>query len=141
MNDRLKSVQNLLLEALEIESASERAAFVSEACAGNLALQKEIEELIRAQDSAGHFLPENPAQDGARAAALGAVEALAGPMLDAELLGIEKPGDRIGRYKLVQKLGEGGCGTVCLAEQEQPARRLEALEVIKLGMDTRQVVA
>ena len=53
----------------------------------------------------------------------------------------EKPGDRIGRYKLLQQIGEGGCGVVYLAEQEQPVRRRVALKVIKLGMDTKQVIA
>src|SRR5439155_2359414 len=53
----------------------------------------------------------------------------------------EKPGDKIGRYKLLQKIGEGGCGVVYMAEQEEPIRRRVALKVIKLGMDTRQVIA
>jgi WD40 repeat protein len=53
----------------------------------------------------------------------------------------EKPGDSIGRYKLLQPIGEGGCGIVYMAEQEQPVRRRVALKVIKLGMDTRQVIA
>src|ERR1700756_3064558 len=53
----------------------------------------------------------------------------------------EKPGDRIGRYKLLQQIGEGGCGTVYMAEQTEPVRRRVALKVIKLGMDTKQVIA
>jgi hypothetical protein len=53
----------------------------------------------------------------------------------------EKPGDRIGRYKLLEKIGEGGCGVVYLAEQAEPIRRRVALKVVKLGMDTRQVIA
>ncbi|MBL8760387.1 MAG: serine/threonine protein kinase, partial [Phycisphaerae bacterium] len=53
----------------------------------------------------------------------------------------EQPGQRIGVYKLLQRLGEGGFGSVFMAEQEQPVRRQVALKVIKLGMDTRQVVA
>jgi len=53
----------------------------------------------------------------------------------------ERAGDRIGRYKLLQQIGEGGCGVVYMAEQEEPVRRRVALKVIKLGMDTRQVVA
>src|SRR6476660_3664758 len=53
----------------------------------------------------------------------------------------EKPGDRIGRYKLLQKIGEGGCGAVYMAEQEEPVRRRVALKIIKAGMDTRQVTA
>src|SRR6266850_4775641 len=53
----------------------------------------------------------------------------------------EKPGDRIGRYRLLEEIGHGGCGVVYMAEQEQPVRRRVALKVIKLGMDTHQVVA
>ena len=53
----------------------------------------------------------------------------------------EKPGDRIGRYKLLQQIGEGGCGVVYMAEQEEPVRRRVALKVIKLGMDTKSVIA
>jgi hypothetical protein len=54
---------------------------------------------------------------------------------------LEQAGDRIGRYKLLQKIGEGGRGTVYMAEQEEPVRRRVALKVIKLGMDSKQVVA
>jgi tetratricopeptide (TPR) repeat protein len=53
----------------------------------------------------------------------------------------EQPGDKIGRYKLLQQIGEGGFGVVYLAEQEEPVRRRVALKIIKLGMDTRQVIA
>src|SRR5229473_6996444 len=54
---------------------------------------------------------------------------------------MEKAGDRIGRYRLLQEIGHGGCGVVYMAEQEEPVRRRVALKVIKLGMDTRQVIA
>ena len=53
----------------------------------------------------------------------------------------EKPGDRIGRYKLLEQIGEGGCGVVYMAEQREPVRRRVALKIIKLGMDTKQVIA
>jgi eukaryotic-like serine/threonine-protein kinase len=53
----------------------------------------------------------------------------------------ERPGDRIGRYRLLEEIGQGGCGVVYMAEQEKPVRRRVALKVIKLGMDTKQVVA
>src|SRR5204863_4622753 len=52
----------------------------------------------------------------------------------------EKAGDRIGHYKLLQQIGEGGCGVVYMAEQEEPVRRRVALKVIKLGMDTKSVI-
>ncbi|HMH97888.1 MAG TPA: protein kinase, partial [Bradyrhizobium sp.] len=61
--------------------------------------------------------------------------------IDALFAGHEKAGDKIGRYKLLQQIGEGGCGVVYMAEQEEPVRRRVALKVIKLGMDTKQVVA
>jgi len=54
---------------------------------------------------------------------------------------IEQLGDKISHYKLLQQIGEGGCGVVYLAEQEEPVRRYVALKVIKLGMDTRNVIA
>src|SRR2546426_405424 len=53
----------------------------------------------------------------------------------------EKEGDRIGRYKLLEQIGEGGMGVVYMAEQEEPVRRRVALKVVKLGMDTRSVIA
>ena len=52
-----------------------------------------------------------------------------------------RPGDHIGRYKLLQQIGEGGCGVVFMAEQSEPIRRKVALKVVKLGMDTRSVIA
>src|SRR5688500_10958981 len=58
----------------------------------------------------------------------------------AELL-TEKPGDQIGDYRLLEKIGEGGCGVVYMAEQERPVRRRVAFKAIKLGMDTKEVVA
>jgi len=66
--------------------------------------------------------------------------ALAEPIAPV-VLRTEKPGDWIGRYRLLEEIGHGGCGVVYMAEQEQPVRRKVALKVIKLGMDTRQVVA
>lgn len=53
----------------------------------------------------------------------------------------EKPGDRIGRYRLLQQIGECGAGVVFMAEQEEPVRRRVALKIIKLGMDTKGVIA
>src|SRR5712692_2566490 len=53
----------------------------------------------------------------------------------------EKAGDRIGRYKLLQQIGEGGCGVVYMAQQEESVRRQVALKIIKPGMDTKSVIA
>src|ERR1019366_6466303 len=63
------------------------------------------------------------------------------PIAPDETKQFEQPGDRINRYKLLQQIGEGGCGVVYMAEQDEPVRRLVALKVIKLGMDTKNVIA
>ncbi|HSU55693.1 MAG TPA: serine/threonine-protein kinase [Candidatus Dormibacteraeota bacterium] len=108
--------------ALELPSG-EREAFVEQASAGDPEFLKRIRALLDAAEDGADFLTPltpNPGQP---------------------LPAIEKPGDRIGRYKLLEQIGEGGCGVVYMAEQEEPIRRKVALKVIKLGMDTRQVVA
>ncbi|HNQ87013.1 MAG TPA: protein kinase [Verrucomicrobiota bacterium] len=129
----------LLNTALELPAA-ERAAFLDRECATNAALRQRLELLLKAHAEAGTFL-EEPAvgmvQDSLPTASSGAVPGQS-PRVAAVT---EKPGDRIGRYKLLQQIGEGGCGVVYMAEQEEPVRRRVALKVIKLGMDTRQVIA
>src|SRR6266516_1225897 len=105
----------------------ERAAFLDRACAEDEDLRRRIEALLRSNDRAGDFLEEPPTGSiGERRAKVAAGE---------------KPGDRIGRYKLLQQIGEGGCGVVFVAEQEEPVRRQVALKIIKPGMDTRSVIA
>jgi hypothetical protein len=105
--------------------ASQRGACLDESCAGDAPLRQRVAELLGADEAAGDFLKEL-AQDTGE-------EAAPGPS--------EQPGERIGRYKLLENLGEGGCGVVYVAEQTEPVRRRVALKVIKLGMDTKQVVA
>ncbi len=141
MNDRLVAIQSLLLEALEIESAEERAAFLSKACRTDADLRMHVEMLIAAQSAAGQFLPDRPSPDAARAAWAGMAKAAACPNAQFQAPIKEEIGDWISCYRLLEKLGEGGCGVVYMAEQEKPVRRKVALKVIKLGMDTKSVVA
>jgi eukaryotic-like serine/threonine-protein kinase len=105
----------------------ERAAYVESACGGEAALQERVLELLQAHATAGSFMQESPVY-GRKTIVL-------------SLPVDEKPGDKIGRYKLLQQIGEGGCGVVYMAEQEEPVRRRVALKVIKLGMDTKSVIA
>lgn len=126
----------LFSAALELP-ANQRASYLQKACADDPALHQRIEALLRLHDEAIQFL-ESPAP-GPREAPFG-VEALS-PSLRASSSPAETAGDRIGRYKLLQQIGEGGCGVVYMAEQEEPVRRRVALKVIKLGMDTKQVIA
>ena len=104
----------------------QRAAYLQEACAGDDALRQRVEDLLRAHEMAGTFM-------GSPAAALKRETTPIKPL--------EQLGERIGRYKLLQQIGEGGCGVVYMAEQEEPVRRRVALKVIKLGMDTKSVIA
>ena len=99
-------------------SGAERDQYLSEACQNQSELKAQVLSLLQAHENAGDFLKND--QINITMAAL-----------------TEKPGDVIGRYKLLQKIGEGGCGVVYMAEQEHPVRRQVALKIIKLGMDWR----
>ena len=129
------SDETLFAAALLRTTAGERAAFLDEACAGDAGQRRRIEELLQASEQAATFL-ELP-----RAGLPGGGDEPIWPPHTAALFLTEGPGTRIGRYKLLQQIGEGGCGTVFMAEQEEPVRRRVALKVIKLGMDTKSVVA
>ena len=115
---------------LEIFSAARRlpasahAAYLDQACGGDAALRQRVVELLEAGAAAGDFM-ESPAA------------AVPNPVVSA----IENTGSKIGRDKLRQKIGEGGGGVVYMAEQTEPVRRLVALKIIKLGMDTKSVIA
>src|ERR1041385_8580054 len=127
---RAPSEQAVFAEALLRDSSSERAGYLDAACGTDLALRRRVEDLIRASENAGDFLEQPPTGLSANTDSTLALNELS-----------EKPGDKIGRYKLLQQIGEGGCGVVYMAEQEKPIRRRVALKVIKLGMDTKSVIA
>ncbi len=129
MSEELDKLEQLFHAALELPSSEERTAFLMQACGGDAALQRRVEKLLRAHQTVGDFLsPETPAvQNGL-------------PLNELDLPPSEKPGDQIGRYALVQRIGEGGTCVVYRAEQTEPVRRQVALKLIKPGMDTRQVV-
>jgi len=124
------SEQDVFAGALALEVPAARAAWLDVACAGEAGLRQRVEALLRAAEDAGDFLESPP--DG--------LHDEKDDTLQVRELS-EKPGDRIGRYKLLQQIGEGGCGVVYMAEQEEPVRRRVALKVIKLGMDTKSVIA
>src|SRR5262245_15268312 len=112
-------------QALDLESGEERQSFLEQACGEDAALLARVQALLRASEEESRFLPDEPAQSPTE--------------LSAPVTG--NAGDRIGHYKLLQQIGEGGCGIVYLAEQEEPIRRRVALKVVKLGMDTKSVIA
>jgi serine/threonine protein kinase/tetratricopeptide (TPR) repeat protein len=110
--------------ARRIADGQARAAYLGQVCGGDAALRGRVERLIRVVELEASFL-DVPDFD-------------ATVDLPAE---VERLGGTVGPYKLLEPIGEGGMGTVYMAEQTHPVRRKVALKVIKPGMDTRQVVA
>src|SRR6266699_317850 len=121
--------EEAIFDAVLALAAEQRAAYLNQACGEDTQLRRRIELLLRSHDHAGEFL--DPALRAGTNRTL-----VVNPTAPSE-----KPGDVIGHYKIREKLGEGGCGVVYVAEQTEPVRRRVALKVIKLGMDTRSVIA
>jgi WD40 repeat protein/serine/threonine protein kinase len=127
---------DLFIAASQKNDPAERAAFLAEACGHDVDLRQRAERLLRLHDDAGSFLQKPPVPPGVT----GAFSPAPGDEA-ARADGREAPGTRIGPYKLLQQIGEGGMGAVWMAEQQEPVRRRVALKVIKVGVDTAQVVA
>src|SRR6187551_2868114 len=121
IDDRARS---LFLAALERPS-DEWPAFLDGACGDNPELRSRVAQLLHAHQAMGSIHGVGP---DARA-------------LTVDHPAAEGPGTMIGPYKLVEQIGEGGMGTVWMARQTEPVKRLVALKVIKAGMDSRQVLA
>src|SRR3954467_9239074 len=143
---RLKTIFS---EALARQGGPERAAYLDEACRGDAGLRAQVETLLNDHERIGRFLgtaagaipsaghgPEDLGDGDIAGAETPDTRRPAGPRP-----GAEGPGATIGPYKLLQEIGEGGMGTVYMAEQTRPVRRKVALKVIKPGMDPTQVIA
>lgn len=121
MSDNGKREQTLFLQALDLPPGAERNAFLNQACADDAALRSRIELLLRNVAPAESFFDDAPS-----------------------LAGLARLADHpvvVDRYRLVRRIGQGSCGVVYLAEQHEPVRREVALKIIRLGMDTEQVMA
>src|SRR5580658_5781920 len=124
MNESTDSDISVFCEAVRL-SVAKRGAFLDRACKGDGTLRGRVEALLRAHENAGDFLV--PPLDGV-------------PKSTGSPAG-GRAGDRVGRYQLLEQIGEGGCGVVFKADQEEPVRRQVALKLVKPGMDTKGVVA
>ncbi len=118
--------RDLFIAALNLKNPADRQAYLQEACGDDSAARQRVEALFEVYENAGSFL-ESP---------LASPTSAIPPSSPPELSGTV-----IGPYKLLQPIGEGGMGTVYMAEQTHPVRRTVALKLIKAGIDSRQVLA
>ena len=147
MNEELTDkAEKIFCSALKTRTPEQRNNLLDRECSGDVALRMLVEELLAVQPEVNQFfksfpnsgvvrLPMNKLAESAQKTTglMGNVNVQAGPD--------EFIGKTIGPYKLLQQIGEGGCGAVYMAEQERPVRRRVALKIIKLGMDTKSVIA
>jgi serine/threonine protein kinase len=122
MSPEQVKLREIFSEALTKASAEERERYLVATCGDDAELRRQINSLLEAHGQSGDFLKQN-------------VIAPNVPPIG------EGPGSVIGRYKLLQQIGEGAFGIVFMAEQQEPVRRLVALKILKPGMDTNEVVA
>src|SRR5258707_10103389 len=113
MSQQAPSPETIFGRVIEIAAPAERAAFLDQACGPDPELRRQLEKLVMDHFRAGDFL-EQPALPSAAAT------------VDTPVAG-ERPGTVIGPYKLLQQIGEGGMGTVFMAEQTEPVQRKAAL--------------
>ena len=125
MTENAHDAEAIFLAALDKTTPQGRVAYVEATCVGNPELLGRVRELLGCHEGSLGLLDAPPPGLGCT--------------LDMATTS-EQPGTFVGPYKLLQQLGEGGMGTVYMAEQDRPVRRKVALKVIKAGMDTRQVV-
>ncbi len=118
-------VETLFCEAIKMNNSTEREVFLAGACGTDDELRKQVSQLVADHFRAGGFLN------------------FRAPTIDetVDLSNVERAGSRIGQYKLLEQIGEGGMGSVFMAEQSIPVHRHVALKIIKAGMDTKQVIA
>jgi serine/threonine protein kinase len=126
MSSRQLDEEAIFHVARDLANPDVRSTYLAQVCAGDQALRERVEALLVIHEQEHSFLASEPAASA--------------PTEDHTPL-TERPGVTIGRYKLMEQVGEGGMGVVFVAEQERPIRRKVALKIIKAGMDTKEVVA
>src|SRR5262245_23602019 len=131
MNADPNPAKAIFLEAVERHAPEQWPAFLDRACAGQPGLRGRVEALLEAHREVGTAQHPEPTAGAGPGPVATAVE----PPVR------EQPGAVIGPYKLIEQIGEGGMGTVWMAQQTEPVKRLVAVKLIKAGMDSRQVIA
>lgn len=144
MNTVTQREEELFDAVLALTEPGRRAAYLERACGGDAALRRRVEDLLAAAADAEAFFTEGRsivAETVAPLRLLAHAKMTAPEEPRSRDVGEEPIGSKIGRYRLLEKIGEGGCGVVYMAEQEEPVSRRVALKIIKLGMETKSVIA
>src|SRR5688572_23607122 len=126
MITKLLDEEAIFKVACQISSPAARADYLKQVCGDDLPALERIQALLRVHDEESRFLISPPPGVSATP--------------DASLTK-ESVGSQIGPYKLLEQIGEGGMGTVWMAQQSEPVKRLVALKLVKAGMDSRQLIA
>jgi WD40 repeat protein len=121
-----RDITEILAEALALSSPEERTVYLDRVCGDDTVTRDEVESLLRMEDELGDFLEKTVQELDATTACLSVLEG---------------PGTVIGPYQLLERIGEGEMAVVYMAQQEEPIRRQIALKILKLGMDTKRVIA
>ena len=129
MSSTTSKARDVVARALRLRPGAERDAYIEAVAGDDLVLKTQIGRLMAAEEDSSE--PETAVTEKAHAV----LQAMSQAPVS------ERPGDLIGPYKLLEPIGEGGFGTVWLAQQREPIARRVALKIIKLGMDTREVIA
>ncbi|HLP77317.1 MAG TPA: serine/threonine-protein kinase, partial [Candidatus Paceibacterota bacterium] len=129
--------------AVELADPAKRLAFLDEACAGDHGIRAIVEEMLAEQNNVEKLFGADSASEPTASGLSQVLNGMAGAGERGQTVfsAWEEPGQQIGPYKLLERIGEGGCGVVYMAEQTQPVRRCVALKLIRPGMDTRSVIA
>jgi serine/threonine protein kinase len=133
MEPSLQRIEAVFTAALEIKDPEGRDALLDLECNGDIHLRNAVEELLGVHAGADRFFTQT-------SQAMQPPTTVINGRVFVDELEPEKPGACLGPYKLLQRLGEGGCGIVYMAAQEKPVRRRVALKIIKMGMDTKMVI-
>src|SRR5437588_8437451 len=134
----MSPAETVFFAALAKGDAAERAAYLNEACGTDTEPRRRVDQLLAAHPQVGSFLQDDALAHPSPVAG-GGPEVRGSATVDVPVS--ERPGTVIGPYKLLQQIGEGGMGTVFMAQQTHPVQRMVALKVIKAGMDSQQVIA